>query len=144
MNLTSELFRQAVECGAGLDETAITGDRRRAPRVASDLHATIMPFSQRMADDNLEVQLRDLSRAGFAFVHQERLPLGEQFALLLPEDSGRPLVILCTIASWQPLEDGTFAIGANFCRVLRTGQTELPLLLQNAVSGELTEARAAS
>lgn len=98
-----------------------------------------MPFSDRFALETIVAPIRDISRGGFGFLHERQIPLGEQFALVLPEKSGPPLVILCTVAHWQPLAGDLFAIGARFCRVLRAGQTDLPLILEDPVSGERIE-----
>ena len=141
MQLTAEDFRSAVSANGS---PASPEDKRRAPRIPSELWATLMPFSDRFSTENIEVPLRDLSRGGFGFLHDRRLPLGEQFALLLPESDGHPVVILCTIAYWQPLEDGFFAIGARFCRVLRRQNSGLPLILEDPESGEITDTRVAS
>ncbi len=141
MQLTADDFRSAVSAP---DAPASPADKRRAPRAPTDLWATLMPFSDRFATENIEVPLRDLSRGGFGFLHDRRLPLGEQFALLLAEGSGHPIVILCTVAYWEPLQDGFFAIGARFCRVLRQQNAGLPLILEDPESGEITDTRLAS
>jgi hypothetical protein len=131
MQITAESFQQMVGELTSLAPGPSAEDRRRSRRTALDLSATLMPFSEQIAKENLEVPIRDLSRGGFAFLHDRRLPLGEQFALLLHESSGKPLAILCTIAWWQPLDDGFYAIGAKFCRLLRKNNANLPLLLED-------------
>jgi hypothetical protein len=144
MLLTSELFAQIVASDANQTSGPATDDRRRTPRTTTDLHATLMPFSERFASENLDSPIRDISRGGFGFFHDRPLPLGEQFALLLPESTGRPLVILCLVAYWQPLENGLFAIGARFCRVLRELHNPLPLLLEDGDRIKPALTRAAS
>jgi hypothetical protein len=141
MQLTAEEFRSTV-CSP--DAAAAPGDKRRAPRTPLDVWATLMPFSDRFAAENIDVPVRDLSRGGFGFLHDRRLPLGQQFALLLPDTDGHPLVILCTVAYWQPLDEGFFAIGARFCKILRHRNPNLPLILEDPDSGEITDSRAAS
>lgn len=147
MQLTAERFREIV----GAPEEGAAGasrdgrEKRRAPRSALEVSATLMPFSERFAGENVEAPVRDLSRGGFGFFHDRRLPLGEQFALLLPDAAGgHPVAILCTVTYWQPLAEGFYAVGAQFCRVLRQGQAGLPLVLADAESGEITDTRAAS
>ena len=144
MQLTSELFAQLLRTGNSGPEAALANDRRRTPRTPLELDAMLMPFSDRFAAENIEVPVRDISRGGFSFIHDGHLPLGEQFALLLPETSGRPLAVLCTIAWWQPLESGLNAIGATFSRVLREGLSGLPILLENEPPDPINDARAAS
>lgn len=144
MNLTAELFRQIVTSGQWIESRPATIDRRRVPRARLDVQAELMPFSDRFAAENLTVPIRDLSRGGFAFFHDQRLPLGEQFALVLPESTGSSLVLQSTVTYWQPLDTNFFAIGARFCRILRRSDGNLPLLLQDAESGRLTDLRIAS
>lgn len=103
------------------------------------VQAALMPFSDRFALETIVAPVRNVSRGGFGFLHERQIPLGEQFALVLPEASGRPLVILCTVAYWQPLADDLFSIGARFCRVLRAGTVNLPLILEDPISGEPLE-----
>jgi hypothetical protein len=141
MQLTAEEFRSTV-CAP--EPASAPGDKRRAPRTSLDVWATLMPFSDRFAGENIDVPVRDLSRGGFGFLHDRKLPLGEQFAMLLPADDGHPVVVLCTVAYWQPLAEGFFAIGARFCRVLRQGNAGLPLIVEDVESGEITDTRVAS
>lgn len=142
--LTAQTFRQALEFPEPQPGDAIEAEQRRSPRTRLDLRATLLPFSDRFSSEALVVPLRDLSPGGFRFLHDRPFPLGQQFALLLPEASGRPIVILCTIAYYQPLAQDLFAIGAKFCQVLRQGELGLPLVLEDALSGELTPTRKAS
>ncbi|HEY8748232.1 MAG TPA: PilZ domain-containing protein [Tepidisphaeraceae bacterium] len=142
MQLTADAFRSIVSIAES--PSIAPGDKRRAPRTVLDVFATLMPFSERFGTENMDVPIRDLSRGGFGFLHDRRLPLGEQFAMLLPNEDGHPIVVLCTVAYWQPLDEGFFAIGARFCRVLRQGNAGLPLILEDAVSGEITDTRVAS
>ncbi|HSU68054.1 MAG TPA: PilZ domain-containing protein, partial [Tepidisphaeraceae bacterium] len=89
--------------------------------------------------ETIVAPIRDISQGGFKFLHDHPVPLGEQFALVLPEEGGHTIAILCTVAYWQPLAEGLFAIGARFCQVLREGQAGLPLIFEDAVSGERVE-----
>jgi hypothetical protein len=145
MQLTANMLRQLVDLPADAPQTIAGAEKRRSPRLRTDLQATLLPFSERIGSDNFVVSIRDISRGGVSFVHASRLPLGEQFALVLPDvEESQPVVILCTIAYWQPLTSGEFAIGARFCRVLRSSGAGLSLLLEDAVSGAITETRRAS
>lgn len=111
-------------------------EQRRTPRTRTSLRAALMPFSDNLALEPIVAPIRDISCGGFGFLHERQVPLGEQFALVLPEESGAPLVILCTVAYYQPLANDLFAIGARFSRVLRAGQTDLPLDFEDPVSGQ--------
>jgi hypothetical protein len=144
MQLTASLLRQLIDLPPEAPQSITGPDKRRSPRLKMDLEATLLPFSERVSSQNLAVSIRDISRGGVSFVHPYRLPLGEQFALVLPDDQAQPVALLCTIAYWQPLTTGQFAIGARFCRVLRSGGADMPLLLEDAVSGAITDGRLAS
>jgi hypothetical protein len=137
--LTAEGLRRIVEIPAAAPAEGGKREQRKTPRTRTAVRAALMPFSDRFALQTIIAPVRDISSGGFGFLHERPVPLGEQFALVLPEASGNPLVILCTVAYWQPLADDLFAIGARFCRVLRAGQTELPLLLEDPISGERIE-----
>jgi hypothetical protein len=136
--LTAETLRRMVETPAARTKAG-QHEQRRTPRTRASLQAALMPFSDRLALETIVAPIRDISRGGFGFLHERQVPLGEQFALVLPEQAGPPLVILCTVAHWQPLAEDLFAIGARFCRVLRAGRTDLPLIFEDPVSGERIE-----
>ena len=143
MELTAEVFRQIVASPAPSSEFGVW-EQRRTPRMRLNVEAALMPFSDQLAPETIVAPIRDLSRGGFRFLHDKAVPLGEQFALVLEESEGNPTVVLCTVTYWQPLATELFAIGARFCRVLRAGESDLPLMFEDAVSGELSEARLAS
>jgi hypothetical protein len=137
-DLSADGFRQIIN-GSTAPIGADRGEQRRTARTRTSVQAALMPFSDRFALETIIAPIRDISRGGFGFLHERPIPLGEQFALVLSEASGRPLVILCTVAYWQPLAGDLFAIGARFCRVLRAGQNDLPLLFEDPVSGQRVE-----
>lgn len=138
LDLTAEAFRRIIAQPAD-PAGAERRDQRRTPRTRTSMRAALMPFSDGFALETIVSPIRDISRGGFGFLHERQIPLGEQFALVLPEESGPPLVILCTVTYWQPLAKDLFAIGARFSRVLRAGRTDLALLLEDPVSGERVE-----
>lgn len=142
--LTAEMFREMVELAAAPSGDPSPREQRRTPRTRIDVLATLLPFSDRFASHGFTVPIRDVSRGGFRFLHDRPVPLGEHFGLLLPAASGRPIVVLCTIAYWQPLDRGLYAVGARFCRVLRTTETGLQLMLEPVISSEPDESRKAS
>lgn len=124
MELTAEIFKQMVgSLAADVAQPVRRRDERRGPRRPTPAHATLLPFSDALGLGAFEVPLRDLSRGGFAFLHDRAVPLDDAFALVLPESSARPLVILCTVAHWQPLAPGLYLIGARFTQVLRQSGT---------------------
>jgi hypothetical protein len=147
MELTAELLRRVIETPSNPEPSASWTEReqRRTPRTRLTMHAALMPFSERFSLQTVVAPIRDLSRGGFGFLHDREIPLGEQFAMIVPEDaSGRPIVLLCTVAYYQPLAKGLVAIGARFCKVLRQGTADLPLDFEDAISGQRIAARIAS
>jgi len=144
MQLSAELLRQIVETPADSPPVSGSPEQRKTPRQPLDVQATLLPFSDQFALAPFDVVLRDISRGGFGFLHHRPVPLGEHFGLVVPQSSDRPVIILCTIAYWQPVAPNVFAVGARFCRVLRSADTSLGLVFSDALTGELTDARQAS
>ena len=139
MELTAEKFRQFVEAPAATAAPSEKREQRRTPHTRLTMYAALMPFSDRFDLETIVAPVRDISCGGFGFLHDHPVPLGEQFALVLPDEGGHTMAILCTVAYWQPIAENLFAIGARFCRVLREGQADLPLIFEDAVSGERLE-----
>ena len=132
MELTADMFEGIV--GSLATEAACAGDRdghRRGPRLPMRASVTILPFSDAFSLQAIRVPVRDLSRGGFAFLYNRPVPLGESFALVLSESSESPVVILCTVAHWEPLAPDLYAIGARFAQVLRQPRTPIQLELES-------------
>ena len=134
MNLSDELFEQVVTSLAPGEVTTLpsitmappapAGEQRRGRRVTAQggAVARLIPLTDKLAPFPFDVRLRDLSPGGVGFLHASRVPLDEQFVLLLPTQDG-DVAVLCAVAYWQPLAKEQFAIGARFTRVLRQGST---------------------
>ena len=133
MKLSDELFQQVVESlGAG-DATTLPnvtlspaeGEQRRGRRFAAEsgTRVRLIPLTDSFAPGALDVALRDVSPGGAGFLYHGRIPLDEQFVLVLPSSEGE-VAILCGVAYWQPVAKGLFAIGAKFTRVLRQGAAQ--------------------
>jgi hypothetical protein len=133
MYLSAEQFIETVKSltnGEPKDGLAI--DQRRQPRAGIQSVATIIPLSETAHPSAISIQVRDLSPAGIGFLHEHKMSLDEQFALVLPRQGDTPSVILCSVAFWQPLQKNLFAMGARFRRVLRDGgEVGLPIEIQN-------------
>lgn len=138
MALSAEQFIEilaAANIPADNAESADGSDIRRTARTSIRTNATIIPLSEGSQPNAVSVQVRDLSPAGIGFLHEQKLKLDEQFALVLPRTNDTPSVVLCAVAFWQPLARDLFAIGARFTRVLRDGgDTPLPLDLEPSSS----------
>ena len=122
MQLDSALFEHVAASLGGAPQPA---DVRR--RVDVDSRVTVIPLTDSLAAAPFEIALRDLSPGGIGFLHGERMPLDEQFVVLLPHS----VAVLCQVAYYQPVADRSFSVGARFLRVLRQpaagGATPLPL-----------------
>ena len=136
MMLPSELFEQIatslsnVAVPDSANESAdnvATGQRRRGPRVAADgtQQARLIPLTDAIAPGPVDVTLRDVAPGGARFLFAGRIPLDEQFVLVLPAADG-PVAVLCGVAYWQPVAENLFAIGARFTRILHQGVAARP------------------
>lgn len=104
-------------------------DQRSQPRAELLARATIIPLRECAHPGDLAILIRNLSPAGLGFLYEHKMSLGEEFALLLPCAGDTPSVVLCAVASWQPLARDLFAIGAQFTRILRHGgEKPLPIV----------------
>lgn len=126
MILSPELFEQvtagwSVEANPTPSDRSAANEQRGQPRLTVSQWATILPIHGASMKMPFEVTVRDLSAGGFGFIHGEKLPLGEETVVLLPLPGDGPLAVLCEIAYWQPLTNGSFCMGAKFTRVLRRG-----------------------
>ena len=136
MNLTSELFEQiaaSLSRGPAAGDTTAAGaiaattvatEQRSGPRVSTGVRqrARLIPLTDAIAPGPVDVTLRDVAPGGARFLYAARIPLDEQFVLVLPSTDG-PVAILCGVAYWQPVAEDLFAIGAKFTRVLRQGSS---------------------
>lgn len=123
MQLTAEHFSQLL---GTLEIPEDSTDSRRQPRVQLDAQASLIPLAYEATHD-VSVTIRDLSSSGIGFLHDRRVALDEQFALMLPQQDDSPAILLCTVVFWEPLRADLFKIGARFVRVLRDAATPLPI-----------------
>jgi hypothetical protein len=65
------------------------------------------------------VELRDFSPRGIRFLHSRALPAGGQFVLELPQTTGEPVRMLCSVVHAKPTPEGPVSIGAEFTCVIR-------------------------
>jgi hypothetical protein len=120
MNLTAKQFAEIVEAlHANPTDVPVSGhDKRRATRVTVQNRATIIPYADGVAGQGVGVEVRDFSARGIRFLHSSCLPRGEQFVLKMPQQTGDPLCILCTVMHCRATAEGPFSTGAEFTCVL--------------------------
>lgn len=126
MNLSTRQFAMLVKrLEAGPSDPAFLGDnKRRAGRVELKSRATIVPYADGVAGEGVGVEVRNVSPRGIRFLHSKSLARGSQFVLELPQDTGDPVNILCTVVHCQPTEEGPFAVGAEFTCALADGKPQ--------------------
>jgi hypothetical protein len=126
MLLSEDAFEGIAQLFGGSFAAGAAG-QRRGPRATLDARLTIVPCPDGpdRAEQAFSVPLRDLSRGGLRFLHNERLPLDTPIIALLPRPrqlgasaAEQPLAVLAVVAYWQPLARDLFALGAEFRRVL--------------------------
>ncbi|HET6251312.1 MAG TPA: hypothetical protein VFE47_26750 [Tepidisphaeraceae bacterium] len=128
MDLSAEQFIQIVTAPPAQPTADETPDQRRTPRTGLRTRAAIIPLGENAHPAAITIEVRDLSASGIGFLHEQKMALDEQFALVLPRTNDTPSVVLCSVAFWQPLARDLFAVGARFRRVLRDGGgTPLPI-----------------
>jgi hypothetical protein len=132
MELTAEQFIEIVNGLEQRVETVTEGEQRRRPRLGLRASGTLIPLSDSANPSAIAIEIRDVSSAGIGFLHNKKMSLDEQFALVLPRTGDTPSVVLCAVAFWQPLARNLFAIGGRFIRVLRDGGS-VPLPIQTTV-----------
>jgi hypothetical protein len=116
MVLTAERFQATVDAAKA---AARVGHRRQSPRISVEARATIIPCSPGSERRQVGVSVRDISADGIGFLHHQSIGSGQPFILVLPSATGtRARAILCTAAWWQPVAEGSFAVGAKFGREL--------------------------
>ena len=124
MNLSAKQFAEILS-GLGdavRDPSFVGSDKRRAHRVQVNNWVTIIADITGEHAQAVGVELRDISSRGICFLHARTLPAGGQFVLELPQPTGEPVRILCSVVHARQTPDGPFSIGAEFTCVLRDGK----------------------
>ena len=121
MHLSAKQFAELLSGLEGdvLDPSFAGSDKRRAHRIQLNNRVTIIPDIKGEDSQAVGVELRDFSPRGIRFLHGRALPAGGQFVLELPQTSGEPVRILCSVVHSKPTGEGPFAVGAEFTCVLR-------------------------
>lgn len=123
MTLSAELLAEVIaafQMPVGLAEGH---DKRRVRRVECSAQVMIAPAGTDRAAP-VRAEARDLSPRGIRIMHRSPLKIGDQFVLMLPRASGRPMPILCVVAHCRACPGATFSIGAEFiCQLPADGRT---------------------
>jgi hypothetical protein len=124
MQLSAKQFAQILQQLDSLNGEAppAGSDKRRSARVALKQRATIVPYISGAPGQGVGVEVCDFSPRGLRFLHSAAVKRGEQFVLQLPQQSGEPVSILCTVVHCKTTSQGPFSIGAEFTCALRNGK----------------------
>jgi hypothetical protein len=123
MHLSAKQFAEILS-GLGNDvrDSAFEGHKRRAHRVELTNRVTIIPDVKGEDAQAIGVELRDFSPRGIRFLYSKPLPAASQFVLKLPQTTGEPIRILCSVIHSRRMPEGPVSIGAEFTCVLRVGK----------------------
>src|SRR5258706_5560388 len=97
-------------------------DKRRAPRFARGGVLPVFPYTGGEVGDVIEAQFRDASAQGIGIVLPQKLEVGSQFIIRLPQKTGEALPILYTVVRSQRLADRDYRTGAELTSVLRQNE----------------------
>ena len=107
MELTAETLLEVLK---SLRSDAPTGAmrRRKLPRVGVRLKLTILP-----SGGPAVVRVRNISRRGLGFVHNQPLAIGQAFIISLPRESGGTVEMIGRVERCRPLDGGgSYDVGA--------------------------------
>jgi HD-like signal output (HDOD) protein len=97
-------------------------DKRRAPRFARGGVLPVFPYVGGEVGEMIKAQFRDASAQGIGIVLPQKLEVGSQFIIRLPQKTGDPLPILYTVVRSQRLADREHRTGAELTCVLRQNE----------------------
>ena len=122
----AEVFASLLPTGAASKLDA--DERRRAPRIELRHKLRVLLVGD-PNNPSADVELRDISVRGLKFVTNKPLPRGRQFILAVPQLSGDPQLLLCTIVHSEVTDDAQIAVGAEFtCPLPRMQHAGVPSL----------------
>jgi len=119
LQLSAEQFRH-IRHHLKWDKQA--SDKRTSPRVGvrNSVPMSLMGPKGQMGRRH-SVPVRNISRNGIGFLHEDRLPMGCRFAITLPIDGEKELVAIYEVKHCETLEQRLFGIGG---RLLAMGDPE--------------------
>ena len=120
MELTAEVLLEVLR-SLRTDAPAAQMRRRRLPRVGVRLRLTILPCRDRRTEagapaecgEPVIVRLRNLSRRGLGFIHNQPLQLGQPFIITLPSERGGHVRMLGRVERCRTIDSGTYDIGCS-------------------------------
>jgi hypothetical protein len=120
MNFTNKRFAEvfASLLPTGATSKTAQDERRRAPRIDLEFKIHLLLVGTK-PEKSVEVEMRDLSVRGMKFTAPAALAGGQQFILAVPQLSGEPQLLLCTVVHSRKADNGRFAVGAEFTMPLR-------------------------
>ena len=93
-------------------------NKRRAERVRRDGKIIVTPCCSGILGKPVQVRLKDLSATGIGLIHTDRLEIGSQFLVQLPQGNGQVKHLLYTVMRCDT-SGGLSSLGAELAAVLR-------------------------
>jgi hypothetical protein len=116
MKLPNDIFEKITSSVSvtGRDEARRADRRAQRVRLGSQLavHRWDHPA------ETISAQVRDISIGGVGVIHTERVALDERLVIRFPLPVGQSVLVAGIVIYWEPLADGTFAIGVQFERMV--------------------------
>jgi hypothetical protein len=113
VHLSSEQFYSIIESLRSDGRDGKTTERRKQPRVGLSAIATI-EYAMNKLRRRVDVRVRNISKSGIGFIHDEPIEAGTNITLCLGGDGkgGRLKDLQYIVMSCRSLEAELFAIGA--------------------------------
>ncbi len=116
VELSAELLKSMLS-GIKTEQGKGYAEMRRNPRVAVRYTVKIIPYISGALGQPLRVWTRDISSGGIGLIHSSPMEVGTRFIIQLPRESGKSLLLLCTVRNCTMVSDELFGIGASFAEV---------------------------
>jgi hypothetical protein len=116
MNFSADRFAEVMSHLSPQMRSHGGKEKRRAQRLRQRADLTIIPYTDAGPGKPATVELRDFSTRGVRLIRKEMMVCGDEFIVMLPRKTGRPVPMLCTVAHVEKNNDtaGGYSIGAEF------------------------------
>jgi hypothetical protein len=116
MKLAADIFEKITSSVAVTGRDEARPADRRAQRVRLGSQLAVYRWDQ--PAETISAQVRDMSIGGVGVIHTERVALDERLVIRFPMPAGQSVLVAGIVVYWEPLADGTFAIGVQFERMV--------------------------
>ena len=116
VELSADLLKSMLS-GIKTEQGKGYAEMRRNPRVAVRYTVKIIPYINGALGQPLRVWTRDISSGGIGLIHSSPMDVGTRFIIQLPRESGKSLLLLCTVRNCTMVSDELFGIGSSFAEI---------------------------